>query len=625
VNREQHADRIQAMHARISALASTDALTSSETVEDLKVALEELRVAEEELRQQNEELSATHLELDLERRRYQELFEFAPGAYLVTDPSGIVRQANRSASRLLRVAPTFLGGKALAAYIATEDRARFRSLLTELGSGSGSHSAAFKLQPREGGSLDAELTYSVSQAREGQPTVIRWLVRDVTEREQMAREIRALNRELESRVAARTADLSEAHRLAQDLVVKEQTARRAAEFSEAHARHVQKLESIGVLAGGIAHDFNNLLHVVLGNADIALSNLAKGSAAREPIEEVVRATLRAADLTRQLLAYSGKGAFVVRHLDLSTEVREMATLLRTGISKQAMLAWELSSNLPAVSADPTQIRQIVMNLITNASDALGQRGGTITLRTGVTRLKDLDDQNFGVPLEGESPEDPSKGPLVYLEIGDTGGGMTPDTLSRIFDPFFSTKFTGRGLGLAAVMGIVRSHHGLIRVRTAPGEGTVFRVLFPAVGGAARTSGKTTVERSDWQGSGTILVVEDEEGVREVAERILQEIGFQTIAAEDGRRALEIMDKVGDSVTAVLLDLSMPRMGGAETFRRLRAVRPNLPILMMSGYTEQVVAPQFSGSGPGITGFLQKPFMAEDLIAVLRRFAESASE
>jgi PAS domain S-box-containing protein len=594
-------------------------------MEDLKVALEELRVAEEELRLQNEELSATHLELDRERRRYQELFDFAPGAYLVTDQSGIVRQANRSASRLLNVPPTFLGGKALAAYIATEDRARFRSVLTELGSAAGLHTAAFKLQPRDSDVLEAEVTYSVGQARDGDPRLIRWLMRNVTEREQMARQIRALNSELESRVAARTADLTNARRLAEELVEKEQAARRAAEFSEAQSRHVQKLESIGVLAGGIAHDFNNLLHVVLGNADIALSSLPRTSRAREPIEEVIRATLRAADLTRQLLAYSGKGAFVVRHLDLSTEVREMATLLRTSISKQATLEWELSSTLPAVSADPTQIRQIVMNLITNASDALGEAGGTITLRTGVTRLEDLDDQHFGVPIEDEGPPQPGKSPYVYLEIGDTGAGMTPDTLSRIFDPFFSTKFTGRGLGLAAVMGIVRSHHGLIRVRTARGEGTAFRVLFPSVAGAARKPGKPAGERSDWEGTGTILVVDDEEGVREVAERILQEIGFQTITAPDGRRALEIMEESGDGVTAVLLDLSMPRMGGAETFRRLRALRPELPILMMSGYTEQVVAPQFNTSGPGITGFLQKPFLAEDLIAVLRRFAESAGE
>ena len=624
MNREEYADRVQAMHERIRDLTSADASEFSETVEDLKAALEELRVAEEELRQQNKELSATHLELDLERQRYQELFEFAPDAYLVTDSSGIVRQANRSASRLLRVPPKFLAGKALAAFIATEDRSSFRALLTEMGTGTNSHTTAFRLQPREGSQVDAELTYSGSRRREGEPSSVRWLVRDVTERVQMARRIRALNLDLESRVAARTADLSEAHHLAHDLVEKEQSARRAAEFSEAQSRHVQKLESIGVLAGGIAHDFNNLLHVVLGNADIALGNLAPGSPARGPVEEVVRATLRAADLTRQLLAYSGKGAFVVRQLDLSTEVREMATLLRTSISKQATLVWELSSTLPAVSADPTQIRQIVMNLITNASDSLEDGGGTITLRTGVAQQEELGDHRFGVPLDGENPAPPGTGPLVFLEIGDTGTGMTPDTLSRIFDPFFSTKFSGRGLGLAAVMGIVRSHNGLIRVRTAPGDGTAFRVLFPAAAGAAVKTGTTTTERSDWQGSGTILVVEDEEGVREVAERILQEIGFQTIGAEDGRRALEIMQEVGDSVTAVLLDLSMPRMGGAETFRRLRAHRPDLPILVMSGYTEQIVAPQFNGSGPGITGFLQKPFLAEDLIAVLRRFAERES-
>jgi len=202
--------------------------------------------------------------------------------------------------------------------------------------------------------------------------------------------------------------------------------------------------------------------------------------------------------------------------------------------------------------------------------------------------------------------------------------MSPDTLQRIFDPFFSTKFAGRGLGLAAVMGIVRGHQGLILIRTEPGRGTSFRVLFPAVAGTARKSVKPSAARSDWHGSGTVLVVEDEAGVREVAERMLQEIGFDTIAAVDGRDALEIMDRLGDSITAVLLDLSMPRMGGLETFRHLREARPRLPIIMMSGYTEQVVAPQFSSSEPGITAFLQKPFLAEDLIGIFRRVAEVAA-
>lgn len=601
----------KATHPRIDGLRPGDVPASAQTGEDLRTALEELRAAEEELRRQNEAL-----------RCFQELFDLAPDAYLVTDLAGVVRQANGAAARMLRVPFDFLPGKAMTTYVVTEDRPRFRKLLSTM-KRSGTHTGQFRLQPHEGAPVEADLTHSMAVTPDGTPTGIRWMARDVTEHVRMARQVRALNTELESRIAARTADLSDAQQLSRELSEKEQDARRAAEASEAQSLHVQKLESIGVLAGGIAHDFNNLLHVVLGNADIALSNLTAGSPAREPLEEVVRATLRAADLTRQLLAYSGKGAFVVRHLDLSTEVREMATLLRTSISKQATLVWELAPKLPAVSADPTQIRQIVMNLITNASDALGEAGGTITLRTGITRLEDLD-QNFGAPPRGEDPAEPSKGPLVYLEIGDNGSGMTADTLGRIFDPFFSTKFAGRGLGLAAVMGIVRGHHGLIRIRTDPGAGTAFRVLLPAVAGTANKITKPSGERTEWRGTGTILVVEDEEGVREVAERILQDIGFETIGAEDGRHALDIMEEVGDSITAVLLDLSMPRMGGAETFRRLRARRPELPILMMSGFTEQAVAPQFNDVGPGVTGFLQKPFLAEDLIAVLRRFAEATA-
>jgi signal transduction histidine kinase/ActR/RegA family two-component response regulator len=464
------------------------------------------------------------------------------------------------------------------------------------------------------------MTFSCVRDADGTPTGFRWLVRDVTEQERLAQQIRTLNAELESRVADRTADLQAAQQLSSDLLRREQAARRAAEASEAQSRHVQKLESIGVLAGGIAHDFNNLLHVVLGNADIALSRLPGRSPAREPLEEVVRATLRAADLTRQMLAYSGKGAFVVRHLDLSKEVREMATLLRTAISKQAALVWELAPSLPAVNADATQIRQIVMNLITNASDALGDSGGSITLHTGVLRADEVNDVRFGVSVEGEEVP-PSSQAYVFLEVSDTGTGMTPDTLHRIFDPFFSTKFAGRGLGLAAVMGIVRTHKGLIRIRSEPGRGTSFRVLFPAVPGTVGEIEESSPERSDWRGSGTILIVEDEEGVREVAERILSSIGFTTLTAVDGRDGLEQMERAADRITAVLLDLSMPRLNGAETFRRLRAVYPGLPIIMMSGYTEESVAAEFLEAGSGPTSFLQKPFLADDLVLALRRVLE----
>jgi PAS domain S-box-containing protein len=624
VSTEEYGRRLHTIHQQVADLAEVDDSSLGEIVENLRLAVEELRAAGDNFQRQNEELATAHLQTDVERRRYQELFELAPDAYLLTNLAGIISEANQSASRLFGIAAQFLPGKALAAYVASEDRQRFRALLSEPDRSARTHPMPFRLRTRGGMRLHAELTYSLAQDFDGRPVGFRWLIRDVTQQEHLARQIRTLNAELESRVAERTADLRAAQQLSEDLLRREQAARRAAEASEAQSRHVQKLESIGVLAGGIAHDFNNLLHVVLGNADIALSRLPGRSPAREPLEEVVRATIRAADLTRQMLAYSGKGAFVVRHLDLANEVREMATLLRTAISKQASLVWELASNLPVVKADATQIRQIVMNLITNASDALREQPGTITLRTGIMHREELKDSRFGTQLQGEEPIGEGDDLFVFLEVSDTGSGMSPDTLQRIFDPFFSTKFAGRGLGLAAVMGIVRGHQGLILIRTEPGRGTSFRVLFPAVAGTARKSVKPSAARSDWHGSGTVLVVEDEEGVREVAERMLQEIGFDTIAAVDGRDALEIMDRLGDSITAVLLDLSMPRMGGLETFRHLREARPHLPIIMMSGYTEQVVAPQFSSSGPGITAFLQKPFLAEDLIGIFRRVAEVAA-
>jgi PAS domain S-box-containing protein len=620
VTPEEFTRRLHTVHQRIDGLVQAGAIPPDQTMEELHTALEELRVADEELRQQNEELVTAHLEIEHERQRYLDLFELAPDAYIGTDLLGVITEANQSAARLFRIAQRSIRGRPLANYIAVDDRSRFRALLSQPEHGSGRGTIALKVQPRNGEPIDAEVNYSAAHDFRGNPTGFRWIIRDVTERERLSRQVHSLTAELEQKVVDRTADLRASQRLSQDLLLREQAARHAAEASEAQSRHVQKLESIGVLAGGIAHDFNNLLHVVLGNADIALSHLPQGARAREPLEEVVRATLRAADLTRQLLAYSGKGAVVVRHLDLSNEVREMATLLRTAISKQAMLAWELAPDLPAVSADPTQVRQVVMNLITNASDALDEEGGTITLRTGVIDAEDLRHPHFEESRPGEAT-DIALEQYVYLEVADNGAGMTPETLNRIFDPFFSTKFAGRGLGLAAVIGIVRAHKGLIRIRTAPGEGTSFRVLFPPVSGPVRNTDEVSTPRSGWRGNGTILVVDDEEAVREVAERMLQEIGFQTVGAGDGREALKILKLEAQQITGVLLDLSMPRMGGQETFQRLRKTHPELPVVMMSGYTEEVVAEQL-GESAQRTVFLQKPFVAEDLATAFRRFAET---
>ncbi|MEO7474232.1 MAG: ATP-binding protein, partial [Gemmatimonadales bacterium] len=428
----------------------------SATFEELLLAVEELRVAEEEIRQQNEELVAAHLAVEEERRRYQQLFHYAPDAYLLTDLHGIVREANRSAARLFGVEPRFMSGKAIVAFVAIEDRSRIRAELNRWQFEPAPKSLELRLTSRHGQPFDASVTLSVSRSGPNDTANgFRWLIRDTSEQRQLTDELR----------------------------LREESARREAEASEARALHVQKLEGIGVLAGGIAHDFNNLLHVVLGNADLARVQLPEDSAAREQLDEVVRATLRAAELTQQLLAYSGRGAVETLHLNLSSEVRDMATLLRTALSRRASLVWDLAPELPSITADPAQLRQVVMNLITNASDALGDGAGTITLRTGV--------------VEG-GDDAPGPGRFVFLEVGDDGCGMTSATLQRMFDPFFSTKFTGRGLGLAAVMGIVESHGGHIRIHTTPDQGTVFRVFFPAVDAAA-DSVPRRISGAQWRG------------------------------------------------------------------------------------------------------------------------------
>jgi PAS domain S-box-containing protein len=571
VNAERFGRRMQEMRRRVEQLKATPDLPD-ERFEELLATLEELGVAAEGLLEQNEKLASTQAEVEEERRRYQHLFHYAPDAYLLTDLAGIVREANRSAARLLNVQPRFMAGKAFVSFVALEDRARVRAELGRWQSEPTPKSLEVRLQPRHGAPFDAAITLSVARGGPEDTAIgFRWLVRDISAQRQLTDELR----------------------------LREEAARREAEASEAGARHVQKLESIGVLAGGIAHDFNNLLHVILGNADLARLHVPAESPAREHLDEVVHATQRAGELTQQLLVYSGRGAVEIRHLDLSEEVREMAILLRTAISKQATLVWDLSPDLPAITADPTQVRQVVMNLITNASDALGDAPGGITLRTGLVEDVSADEAH----------------PFVFLEVSDTGCGMDTDTLQRIFDPFFSTKFTGRGRGLAAVMGIVESHHGHVRIRTAPGDGTTFRILFPAVPDSAdREPGRLSVPQ--WRGRGTVLVVEDEEGVREVVGRMLERLGFQVITAEDGIEALQRLDHHGGAMAAVLLDLSMPRMGGPEVLQQIRERRPEAPIILMSGYTEQEVASKLLGP-EGAVAFLQKPFLPEDLTSVLR--------
>jgi signal transduction histidine kinase/CheY-like chemotaxis protein len=374
--------------------------------------------------------------------------------------------------------------------------------------------------------------------------------------------------------------------------------------------HVQKLESLGVLAGGIAHDFNNLLVSVLGNAGLALAELSPVSPIRSRLTDIELAAQRAAELTRQMLAYAGRGRVVVQRVNLSDLVVELVTLLRTVVARTADIDVRLTDNLPDVEADASQLRQVIMNLVTNAADAIGGDAGRVDVTTGrmsATR------EYLAQCCTGQDLE---PGEFVFAEVADTGCGMDDKTKARIFDPFFTTKVTGRGLGLAAVLGIVRSHRGAIAVESSPGAGTRFRLLLPAVGVASSNRPVPQAPPQKTPASiGTILIVDDDDGVRTVSTLSLERAGFRVVTARDGEEGMALMEQRGGDFDAVLLDMTMPRLSGAETCHLIRQLRPELPVVLTSGYTEPDAGARLDILG--VAGFLQKPFTPAILVKMIQ--------
>jgi signal transduction histidine kinase len=430
------------------------------------------------------------------------------------------------------------------------------------------------------------------------------------QRKRMEEALREANEQLERRVADRTRELESANKALHDEIVERELAEEERRRVQVKLLHAQKLESLGVLAGGIAHDFNNLLVGILGNAGLALQDLPPDSPARETLRDIEAAALRAADLTYQLLAYAGKGQVVVEAIQLSHLVEEMGNLLATAVTKNAKLAYRFTRSRRVIQGDATQLRQIVMNLVTNASEAIGTSAGTITISTGVVQADRayLADAHLGPGL----PE----GEYAYLEVLDSGHGMHVSTVARIFDPFFSTKFAGRGLGLAAVLGIVRTHRGAIKVQSAPGQGTTIRVLFPVSGAAPAPRPAESVSDPNVQlATRTVLVVDDEEQVRTVARRILSAKGFTVLLAGGGIEALTMVREARGAIDCVLLDLTMPDLPGADVLGELRRIRPDIKVIVSSGYSQESAAPQFAGSGPA--AFIQKPYRPADLVNMVK--------
>ena len=378
---------------------------------------------------------------------------------------------------------------------------------------------------------------------------------------------------------------------------------------ETKLRETAKLEALGVLAGGIAHDFNNLLAAIMGHIELARSTPGADASVRSDLEAAMVAANRAADLARQMLAYSGRGRLTVGPVHLEAMLREMGDLLGSSVGKGAVLRYAFEPGLPPVLADPTQLRQVALNLIVNASDALDGAPGTITLRTGWATL---------------SPEDPAViggidatvGTYVMLEVADTGSGMDRDTLARIFDPFYSTKSIGRGLGLAATLGTIKGHGGAIRVWSEPGAGTRFQVLLPGTADvtAARRPGSSPPARDGHVGR--VLVVDDEPHVRRVGRRLLERAGFEVLEAADGPEAVERFRRDPEGIDVVLLDLTLPSGDGIAVMGELRAIRDGVPVVISSGWSVHEVSERLSALPR--TSFLQKPYTAEAMAHAVAR-------
>jgi signal transduction histidine kinase/ActR/RegA family two-component response regulator len=433
----------------------------------------------------------------------------------------------------------------------------------------------------------------------------------IAERKRAEQALQLAHDEMEARVLQRTAELQVLNERLQKEIKERIRSEEAQQRLEKQVQHAQRLESLGVLAGGIAHDFNNLLVAIMGNTDLALIDLPEYSPVKQRLEDVRATAVRAADLTSQMLAYSGKGRFAVQPVAINALIREMSNLLTISISKKAVLRFNFSDNLPSVVADPSQMRQVVMNLITNASEAIGDKSGIISISTG---LLHADEQYLAHTHLNDNLQ---TGYYVSLEVADTGCGMAPAVQEKIFDPFFTTKFTGRGLGLAAILGIVRGHGGAIKVYSEEGKGTAFKILLPAGSETVVLDATTSDNESvrNWKGSGTVLVVDDEEAVRNVARMMLERAGFIVLTAPDGREGLEVFQRGAEEIAAVLLDLTMPHMNGEEAFRAMRRIRADVPVILTSGYSEQDASSQFAGKG--IAGFVQKPFRFEKLLEQFR--------
>ncbi len=476
---------------------------------------------------------------------YRALAETASDGIVTIDGKGAILFANANAAKLFGYTSAELSGKNLTQIMETGNR--------HLASG---QSIPLTGQHRHGNEIPLEVSFG--EYRQGKNRIFVGILRDITERKRL----------------------------------------------EASMRQAAKLESLGVLAGGIAHDFNNLLTGILGNVSLVMDTLSGDDTLHEALENAMEASERAAHLTKQMLAYSGKGRVLVEPTDISALVRQISALIKSSIPKNVILRLDLGESLPMVEADVAQLQQLVMNLIINGAEAITGDGiGRVLVTTRAQPVGAEFNEQFGA---GEI----EPGDYVIINVSDNGSGIDDETVTKIFDPFFTTKFTGRGLGLAAALGIVKGHKGALKVFSIRGEGTTFKVFLPASTAVAKRVPEAPAPATRPLGKGTVLVVDDEPSILRVATLSLQRSGYTVVVADNGRTGVERFREMHERISVVILDMTMPIMNGEQAFGHMRSINANVPVILSSGYNEAEAVERFSGKG--LAGFLHKPYTASEL-------------
>lgn len=602
-------------------------------VQDMTHLLEELRIYQVELEIQNQELRQTQQQLEQSREAFRDLYESAPVGYFTLDPAGHIVSVNRLGAVQLGRDRRALLNQRFVSFVAQPDREAFYLLLRRLLRSQTGQSCELRLMAADGSTFDALLESRAALDLVKSVIQIRMAVLDISARKRMEAELEAYRHHLEATVAARTADLSRSNERLQAEI--EERRRAEADLTENNRRLEQalaelktaqtqiirqeRLAAVGQLAAGIAHDFNNILTVIIGHAALLeLEAEQLGPDNQSSIETIVRQGNRAADLVSRILDFSRQSVYRSRLVELGEFLSYAVSFLRRTIPEHIQIRVEIGPGLYLIQADPTQLQQVLTNLVVNARDAMPE-GGEIVIRLFHCDLRDMQ--------AGQPPPCPEMTPgrWIGLTVADSGAGMPAEVVHRIFEPFFTTKPVGQGtgLGLAQVYGIVHRHEGCVSVESAPDAGTTFTLYFPVDASAEVQPASASIpELPHGQGQG-VLVVEDEGAVLQMVSTLLEKLDYRVLRAGSGREAIDIYNLNPDDIAVVLTDMVMPEMDGTALIQHLQAINPQVKIIILSGYPHPKPAELLEENG--VLEWLQKPPQLAELAEALQQALQSSSD